>query len=346
MHNFRKPGKASVILGMNWGSEGKGGAAAYIGKQLALNGEHFDYSVTNAGAQAGHTSVDQGITRVTFHLPTVPLITEAHGGPRGVIYLDGGAIIDPEGLMKELSLYLPDGKDFFIHPNASVITEAHKEVERNFSSPQARIASTQKGVGEALAQKVRRSALLAKDHPQLKQFVRRFDFNQELDKGKSIVVEVPQGFGLSIDSQFYPHTTSRNCTVGQGIADAGIHPRFCGQVAGVMRTYAIRVGNLDETRHSGGHYPDQRELKWEDLNLVPEITTVTKRQRRVFTFSLQQFTESFSACRPDVLFLTFVDYIDKNGLDEIIRYVSTQNVHKCRLYLQSGPTTDDVRLAE
>ncbi len=357
---FAKPGKASFILGGQWGSEGKGAAAAFVAWQhFDVRHHGFAIATTNAGAQAGHTSTwsKDGKPKVVFHLPTYSLYRPCF------TYLNAGSIIDPVGLLKELGenpQILKNG--FAIHPNAAIITPECREAEGRNDSAQTKIASTRKGVGEALARKVLRSGLTAKDFFRGTVYdqsghVRVIDLQSEMLSAKSVLVEVPQGHSLSIDGPFYPHTTSRNCTVGQAMSDAGIHPHFYHRSMLVIRTFPIRVGNIyDDAPNpnpigfSGGHFPDQQEISWDDLGVAAEITTVTRRVRRVFTFSEQQVAEAIASARPNVIFLSFCDYLPntelaKVAVDKIRRLC---NKHGCRnerveILTAWGPTTGDVK---
>lgn len=362
LDNFGQKGKASFILGGQFGSEGKGASAALVGMH-----QKFDIYTTNASAQAGHTSIHNGRKRVVFHLPTAPLIAGS-----GIIYLNAGCAIDPDVLVRELDEHYQaatlKGIDhqFFIHPNAAVITDDCRAAEMREDSAQTRIASTRKGVGEALARKVLRSGQIARDHPFLKQFVRRIDLNSHLLAGKSVLVEVPQGIGLSLNGKFYPHCTSRDCTVMQAASDAGIHPSFVGKTLLTVRTFPIRVGNIAVTRpvpvttgeyadpslsveyrrgYSGGCYHDQREITWRELGVEPEITTVTKRVRRVFTFSRLQLYEAMASARPDVIHVTFCDYATYDQMVDIVRSIVTfakgLKMAEPEILFQDGPTTAD-----
>lgn len=345
LQNFLQHGRASFVVGGQWGSEAKGAAAAWLAHTLAEQDHRFDIVTTNAGAQAGHTSVHKGKKRVVFHLPTAPLITEDR---RSQIYLNAGSIIDPDSFFKEID----EAKvDVFIHPMAAVITPECKERENEKSSSQTKIASTRKGVGAALASKVERSGTIARDYGPLRQFIRRVDLNAALAAGRSVLVEVPQGVSLSLNhSRFYPHCTSRDCTVSSAMADANIHPKFYGQSMVVMRTYPIRVGNIveegKELGNSGGHYPDQEETSWDELGVEAEITTVTKRVRRVFTWSKWQLIDTMTICRPDILFLSFCNYPkDLKHLQKIIediKSVSTALGLNTKIIYQWGPSTDEV----
>ncbi len=348
-----RAGHATILLGGQWGSEAKGSAAAWLAYKLAEKGKCFDIVTTNAGAQAGHTSIHQGVKRVVFHLPTASLIAKDHFRDYGMVYLNAGSIIDPEGLVRELEdnkLLL--GKDrFAIHPMAAVITDECRIAENEADSSQTKVASTRKGVGQALSRKVLRSGMVAKDHPMLQQWVRRVDLNAKLCDGGSVLLEVPQGVSLSLNhSPFYPHTTSRDCTPMSALSDAGIHPVFMGKTMLVLRTFPIRVGNIvegDNEWSSGDCYADHEEVTWESLGVTPEITTVTKRIRRVFTFSGQQARESIALCRPEVIMITFCNYADRVRLSSIIKKIETAagkaNLKMPEILLEWGPTTEDVQ---
>lgn len=357
---FAKPGKASFIVGGQWGSEGKGAAAAYLSVWHNRNRDQvrgFDIATTNAGAQAGHTSTVDGVKKVVFHLPTYSLYRPCF------TYLNAGSIIDPKVLMQELadnSQVLHNG--FAIHPNAAIITDECRAAEGRDDSAQTKIASTRKGVGEALARKVLRSGIVAGQFFKGTVYdgsghIRVVDLNEAMLYGKSVLCEVPQGHSLSLDGPFYPHTTSRNCTVGQAMSDAGVHPDFYHRSMLVVRTYPIRVGNIERPTPgdhitylgtSGGHFPDQRETTWEELGQPPEITTVTKRVRRVFTFSEEQVAAAIAQTRPSVIYLSFCDYLPTKEVVqhkvELLRVLSHKyGQGSVEILTAWGPTTDDVK---
>ena len=322
---FAKPGKASFIVGGQWGSEAKGAAAAYLAQWHNFNDHKAGFAIatTNAGAQAGHTSTVNGETTVVFHLPTYSLYRDC------LTYINAGAIVDTRVLEQELQAnprILKNG--LVIHPNAVIIGQEDKEAEGRASSRQTQIASTRKGVGHALSRKVLREAmtfgssalhkpLFDEWHPHIAQArIERLDLNGMMLDGHSVLVEVPQGIHLSVDSQFYPHTTSRNCTVSAAMSDAGIHPHFYHRSMLVVRTFPIRVGNIydngdnpQQIGYSGDCFPDQQETSWGAVGVKPEITTVTKRIRRVFTFSEIQVAQAIALTRPNVIYLSFCDYL-------------------------------------
>jgi adenylosuccinate synthase len=130
------------------------------------------------------------------------------------------------------------------------------------------------------------------------------------------------------------------------MADMGIPHTLLRRVIGAARVYPIRVGNTPDG-YSGGAYPDQAEIRWQDIGQVPETTTVTGRIRRVFTFSRQQMHDAIWACQPNEVFLNFCNY------DPELSKVLTSEIDGmlCGMvpgggsvrYTGWGPTINDIR---
>jgi adenylosuccinate synthase len=174
--------------------------------------------------------------------------------------------------------------------------------------------------------------------------------NREMSFGKTVVVEVPQGFSLSLNaSGFYPYTTSRDCTLQQGLSDAGIHPRYFHRSMAVIRTYPIRVGNITDGNgvigYSGDVYLDQQETSWSALGQPEERTTVTKRVRRVFDFSAVQYWEMLEYSEPDYVFLNFLNYMNADQvrvLEERMDNVERSLRIKPVRFYGYGPASHDI----
>lgn len=333
--NFVQPGKASFVFGGQFGSEGKGLAAAAI----AINNQ-IDLVTTNNGPNSGHTSIVNGVKRVAFHLPTATVVNHVP------CYLNDGAVIDVGLLLEEINTNKVPHHLISISPSATVVSDLNKKMEKAEWSPMSKIASTQKGVGGAIASKVLRSAKLARDHEALKPFVRKMNLNYLLALGQRVLVEIPQGWSLSVDNHLcYPFVTSRNCNVMQAMSDAKIHPTYLGNVMAVIRTFPIRVGHIydDEgniTGDSGPHYRDQKEIQFEDIGQEPEFTTVTGRKRRIFTFSQDQFHAMAHENRPKYVFINFMNYLkEAHEHEEIIHYVGQ---YAPNVLLGWGPDTSQV----
>mgnify|MGYP003627310333 CR=1 FL=1 len=342
-HEFQyiQPGKVAVLCDGQFGSTGKGLLAAYLSCQ---DHNEVDIATTNAAANAGHWTKFKDPNRedfCCFHLPTFGVIQ-----PDCKIFLNAGSIINVDMLFQEIEECKININRLIIHPNASIISIDDINYEADEHSDATMIASTRKGVGRALSRKVNRSALLAKDDPRLKAYISTPNLNTCLQKGGRISMEIPQGYSLSLNGPFYPYCTSRNCTVGAGMNDAGIHASFLGQVAMAMRTLPIRVGNIPGGGHSGDVYPDQEELTWEQIGQIPELTTVTKRERRIFSWSDIQCLMAIVDNRPSVTFLNFCNYIDETQVDLIhdaIQLASMQNLGvRQRFLLGHGPNVEDV----
>lgn len=346
IHSFVQPGKASIIVGGQFGSEAKGLAAAVVAQEAShlKRGLGPHIATTNAGAQAGHTTIlADGTKFVCYHLPTVGVLIR-----HSTIYLNAGSIIDPDLLMREIESIAnvtgePIGElmsRIVIHPNAAVIQPADKMME-NSAGGTGHLGSTQKGVGSALAGKIMRrpngiarEALAAMDMLKRGVTIGELNMNEKLNANFSVTVEIPQGTDLSLNaSSFYPKCTSRDCWVGQGMADAGINPYYLGHVMMVQRTFPIRVGHIYDgfgqiVGNSGPFYSDSEELRWETdfPGVEPERTTVTKRVRRIASWSQQQYRHALWLNRPTIVMTTFVNYLkDADDFENMRR--SMRNVH-------------------
>lgn len=347
---FIEPG-AYVLVDGQYGSTGKGLFAGYIAEKAVIKP---NWVTTNAGPNSGHTAYFGREKVVTQQIPVASVILDMMGHrPRTL--LNAGAIIEPVKLAEEIGKWLPSHHPF-IHPIAALIYDSHK---RQDAATVRSIASTGKGIGPAVRDKIGRRLQhnLIDDHmlhnvarelylPILPDLpgVRTWD-NFWLWDRDVVFVETAQGFSLGLNSVFYPHVTSRECTVMQAITDARIPAQMVRKVAMCLRTYPIRVGNVGEAS-SGDCYPDQTELDWEDLGIEPEYTTVTNRKRRIFTWSRMQFRAAVAANRPDVIFCNFMNYlpVEKRAMfvDELFQDYMTIMPNIPRVYYGYGPTAADV----
>jgi adenylosuccinate synthase len=360
LRDFIERGRASVIVGAQFGSEAKGLAAGIVAHHASVADEHI-IATTNAGAQAGHTTViEDGNKFVCYHLPTIGVLR-----PGSMIYLNAGSIIDPHLLMEEIvdiSYRTGESVDVLssrihVHPAAAIIKNEDREREWKET---AHLGSTRKGVGAALSNKIMRQlGSTARESQELRQVIGgrnicAFNLMKVMDQGKAITIEIPQGTGLSINHNmnFWPRCTSRDCWVMQGLTDAGIHARYLYKTMMVQRTFPIRVGHImDENNqiigHSGSFYLDSAELKWSDLaslGVQPEYTTVTKRQRRIATFSANQYYDSLVLNQPDIVLNTFMNYLHPNNVDNysktLIKAESWARIHPTHI-ASMGPKVSD-----
>jgi len=324
---------AHVLFDGQFGSTGKGLLASVMA--LAL-GDRMNVITTNAGPNSGHTAYFGDEKIMTQQLPVASVFAQRLGHQH-LCYLNGGAVIDPEILAAEVARY---GVRAVVHPHAAIIDDKCREAKL------AHIASTGKGVGPAMSRKLLRyEGYVAQGHAEaMSEFA---ELANIVPTGR-VFIETAQGFSLGINSGFYPHVTSRECTVGQALADARMSPKSLQRSIVSLRTYPIRVGNLPEG-HSGGWYPDQRELTWDEIGQAPELTTVTKRVRRVATFSFEQFAECLRVNEPDAFFLNFCNYLSPLMLEALLyKMLKVYRVTLGRdpeiILLGFGPRAEDVVL--
>lgn len=301
----------SFIVDGAYGSTGKGAAAALLVKAGFEVDHSFDVFMTNAGPNSGHSAWVGDELIVTRQVPVGAVVAKKlRPNVEPQVYLTGGAVIRPGILQEEVAQF--NLMNVSVHPCAAIIERVH--VEQETSDGSARVAGTGKGVGAALADKVRREGNLWRNVGASKSFD-RFDDHAYLH-------ESAQGFNLGInDPRFAPHTTSRECTVQQAMADARIPFSEMRKTLMTLRTFPIRVGSTEQG-YSGDCYPDQQEISWEELGVEPELTTVTKRVRRVFTWSWQQFYDAVRVNEPDVLYISFLDYLPEDRREPFLIEVS------------------------
>lgn len=323
-----------MVVDLQFGSTGKGQIAGTVGRKWQP-----DTVVCANGPNAGHTYVwtDGAHTRKIVH--TVLPVTSVLPTVRNIL-LGPGAVIDISKLVGEIDAIpaLLGDRQLIIHPNASIVTQDHRDREKNFIG----IGSTMKGTAEAVIEKMRRlpGANIAKNWAatleghsipgrNFRVYVNEDAYAAALDSSDRLLVEGAQGASLSMHSRFYPNTTSRDVSVNQIWADCRLPARTHSQrwahqgevqIIGVCRTYPIRVANRlneagDIIGYSGSCYPDQHEITWDSIGREAELTTVTKLPRRLFTFSTKQILESCRYNGPTSIALTFCDYLPSHNGD-------------------------------
>ena len=289
-----------VLCDLQYGSTGKGLFAGY----LAHMGD-YTAAVSANMPNAGHTFVDGPAVWIFKVLPiaaVAPNVEEVFIGP--------GAVFSTAQLLTEWS-QVPDGKKLYIHESAGILLPRHTESERENLN---HIASTMQGSTGPMIEKMMRNP---DNDPRAKRWgliadnirvLTQRDYLAKLSRHPNILVEGSQGYSLGNSAGFWPYCTSRDCTPARILADCGVPLRGLRHTYGTLRTFPIRVGNT-EGGSSGPVYTDQEELSWEEIGVEKEMTTVTGRVRRVFSFSWDQYQEAHMACAPDFLFLNFVNYL-------------------------------------
>ncbi len=300
-----------ILVGLQYGSEGKGKISAYLSKE-------YDVSVRVGGWQSGHTFEHKGKLYKMRQLPCQWI------NPDVKIVLGAGSLINLDVLESEIKLIENDGFDIrnrlYIDKRAIIISgDGFGNIEKRRRMFE-KIGSTQEGVGEALIRKIQRN----NDIFQVKHYNELSDYsvdtiellNDYISYNKNILIEGSQGSHLSIvTSNHYPYCTSMDCNASGILSNCGLSPHNIRNIIGVMRTYPIRVaGNSGNT---GG-----KEITWSDVSMrsgsskfITEKTTVTNRTRRIFEFSNEDILQSIMINKPNIVALNFIDYIDTSDHD-------------------------------
>ncbi len=344
-----------VIVGAQYGSEGKGNVCAALAPNYAV-------LMRVGGPNAGHKVRDPAFT--FRHLPS----GTAHNRAARLL-IGAGATISVEILLEEIAGLAAlgckvDGTRLSIDPQAVVIEQSDRDYEGGSLDV---IASTKQGVGVAAARKVigrsKKAELgaevrLARDVEALKPFVRRVDRQLEAAyaAGEMIMLEGTQGTDLSLHHGIWPNVTSRDTTAAGCLAEAGIAPRRVRRVVMVTRTFPIRVGGTSGDFAAG-------EMSWKDVasrSGIPEEELVASEEgsvshnlRRVGAFSWEQVRRAAVLNGATDIALTFADYLGIGNreaatfaalepsvlsfIDRLEKVTATPVT-----YVSKGPETEDV----
>lgn len=331
-----------MVIGGQWGSEGKGLFAGFI-----ANVRRPDVVVCQFGPNAGHTWLEGDQPIVFKSLPVASIRPSVKA-----ILLGPGSVINPDILERELRELAPllAGKTVYVHEAAAILMPGDAEAEMGDKGT-TRIASTRQGTSEAMIRKIRRAYPTLPAYEALKHLpcivTSHEVYTRILDRANLVQIEGSQGMDLSINGGFYPHVTSRDCTPSQVLADCGMHPFDLGHVYACIRTFPIRVGNIKDEEgnligYSGPYYPDQDELNWSDLGVKEELTTVTRRVRRVFSFSNTQTRKLLREVRPSAIFLNFCNYITPELTRTLIDRINGMAERQVVRWTGHGPKESDI----
>ena len=303
---------AIVLLGAQWGDEGKG-------KATDILGDRVDYVVRyQGGNNAGHTVVI-GDQKYALHLLPSGILS-----PNVIPVIGNGVVIDPAVLLEEIKGLNERGIDtskLVISTNAHLITPYHRTIDKVSERflGKAKIGTTGRGIGPAYADKISRigirvqdlfdksilekkieGALKDKNQVLTKVFNRKdmqvseileeylgyaevlrpyiadtaLLLNRALEAGKTVLLEGSQGTLLDVDHGTYPFVTSSNPTAGGACTGSGIGPTKIERVIGIVKAYTTRVGS--------GPFPTELENEdGEKLRTIGhEYGTTTGRNRR------------------------------------------------------------------
>lgn len=303
---------AVVLLGAQWGDEGKG-------KATDLLGEAVDYVVRyQGGNNAGHTVVIKDQKYALHLLPSGIL------SPNVVPVIGNGVVIDPAVLLEEIKGLNERGintSKLKISTNAHLITPYHRTIDKVSERflGKAKIGTTGRGIGPAYADKINRIGIRVQDlfdpsilkqkieaalHDKNQILIKVFNrkgitveevlseylgyadilkpyvadtallLDQALKASKTVLLEGSQGTLLDVDHGTYPFVTSSNPTAGGASTGSGIGPTKITRVIGILKAYTTRVGS--------GPFPTELlDADGEALRKIGgEVGTTTGRNRR------------------------------------------------------------------
>lgn len=302
-------GKLTVLVGGQYGSEGKGTIAAHVA-------DNYQVHIRVGSPNAGHTIYWRGEKHVMQSIPCGWINSEA------IIIIGRGALLNMKQFMKELVHILQYYPSFlrrlYIDAEAGILDEKfHEEEGGTEGEMHRRIGSTGEGVGPA------RIARLQRDPAKFRQFkdvAEEYGLEQCLmrntpamigcfqDAGYNILIEGTQGSGLSLLHSFWPYCTSIDTNAAGIISEVGIAPSRVTDVLMVCRTFPIRV--------AGNSGPMKNEIEWDEIvdpngtPVEPEKTTVTHKVRRIAEWDDELFKQSCLLNAPTEIALTFADYVD------------------------------------
>lgn len=304
-----QPGQIHIVAGGQYGSEAKGHVAAQLHKRHKIHA-----AVRVGGPNAGHSAVDH--TGRVWALRTIPVAAVVD--PECELIIASGSEIDQTVLDDEITALEQAGFDItsrlLIDSQATVLEPRHIDHEGAIGL-QERTGSTAKGIGAARAERLMRTALVADQvlDPDIVYANTGTHLQFMHERGRNILIEGTQGYGLGLHAGFYPFCTSNDCASIDFLAACHFQPHNLTHNWVVFRTYPIRV--------AGNSGPMVAETDWETLealsggHIKPERTTVTKKVRRVGKWDPVLAGDAIDANGgakyPNLhCVLTFVDYLD------------------------------------
>jgi adenylosuccinate synthase len=273
--------KVDVLLGLQWGDEGKG-------KIVDVLAPRYDVVARfQGGPNAGHTLEFDGIKHVLHQIPSGIFRHTTKN------IIGNGVVLDPIVFKKEIEKlqqykHLDVRSNLFISKKATLILPTHRLLDQAYEKAKGdnKIGSTLKGIGPTYQDKIGRQGLrvgdilsarfsenfkkltdihfkILKDHDipfewseleaqfmDAVQFLKGFNLieseyflNKELSLGSSILAEGAQGALLDIDFGSYPFVTSSNTVTAGACTGLGVAPRHIGEVYGIFKAYSTRVGS-------------------------------------------------------------------------------------------------------
>jgi adenylosuccinate synthase len=339
-----KPGKTAVVVGAQWGDEGKGKIVDVLSERFKVVARY------SGGHNAGHTVTIHGQKFILQLIPCGVL----REGCRGVI--GNGVVLDPFAFMREVDALRAQGVkvdgNLFVSNRAHVILPYHRMIELAAENAPGRvkIGTTSRGIGPTYEDKMARSGLRVQDlldkellkkhienacrekntivhalfnaepldpdkmyaeYAQIADRVAPFvaDTAQLLNKaiasGEPVMFEGAQGTMLDIDHGTYPFVTSSSATSGGAVTGTGVPPTSISTVIGVTKAYCTRVGE--------GPFPTELhdELGEAIRKKGNEFGAVTGRPRRTGWIDLPLLRYSNMINGTSWLVVTKLDVLDE-----------------------------------
>ena len=341
------PSKISVIVGAQWGDEGKGKVTDFFAGES-------DYVVRfHGGNNAGHTVIVDGNT---FKLHLIPSGV-VYGSPISII--GNGVVVDPNALLNEIAYVKEKGIEpkLLVSDRAHVIMPYHIVLDGALSGHQGNLAagSTRRGIAPVYADKMFRNGIrmvdllepdvfrekLEKGYAFAKGLIEKslgqrleitideifdtyLDYGEKLKTyicdtsvelykahkaGKTILFEGAQGISLDVDHGVYPFTTSSNTAAGHISTGTGVSFRDIDRIIGVVKAYLSRVGES----------PLPSEIHGDEANGLREkggeYGTTTGRPRRVGWLDLVQVRQAVRVNGLTEIALTKLDVL--NGFNKL-----------------------------
>lgn len=351
-----------VILGLQWGDEGKGKIVDYFAPKYDIIARF------QGGPNAGHTLYVEGKKMVLHQIPSGIF----HQNTVNVI--GNGVVLDPVTLKRECDAVAAYGidvkKNLFISERTNIIVPTHRALDKasEMSKGDSKIGSTLKGIGPAYMDKTGRNALRVGDlldksfttqyiklrlkHQKLldnfhfiediaaweEEFFEAIEFlktlnvvnceyfiNEKIREGKKVLAEGAQGSMLDIDFGTFPFVTSSN-TISAGVCTGlGVSPKQINEVMGVTKAYCTRVG--------GGPFPSElHDATGEELRKIGnEFGATTGRPRRCGWIDLVALRYACMLNGVTQVIMTKADVLDKFA-----------ELNVCTAYNINGKQTEQV----
>jgi adenylosuccinate synthase len=258
----------TVIAGAFWGDEGKGKIISYF----ALK-DKPDVCVRTGSVNAAHTVWLEG-KRYALHMVPASFIYE-----KCRLLIGAGSNVHVAKFLEEVEATNVK-KRIGIDAQASIIEEKHSAQDKA-SAHLKGLGTTGWGVGPAIEERVRRTAKLAKDIPELQPYLTDVatETNAAIDAGKNVLLEGTQGLLLSLFHGSYPYVTGRDTSASAICSEAGVGPTKIDNVLVVFKAFITRVGT--------GPLPDELTKEEAVKRGWFETAAGTGRERRSAPFNFE-----------------------------------------------------------